>query len=132
MSSPRSRRARGRRFGVELLEDRSVPALVAAYGFEAGAGTAARGNSGDGLTGTLSNATWSTAGRFGNALSFNGTNALVTVADNALLHLTTGMTLEAWVRPAAAGSGWTTAVLKERTGGLAYALYAADGANKPP
>ena len=31
------------------------------------------------------------------------------------------MTLKAWVRPT--GTGWQTAVLKERPGGLAYALY---------
>ena len=39
------------------------------------------------------------AGRFGNALSFNGTNAVVTVADSNSLDLTSGMTLEGWVRP---------------------------------
>ena len=38
-------------------------------------------------------------GKFGNALSFNGTNAFVTVADSNSLDLTTGMTLEAWVKP---------------------------------
>jgi hypothetical protein len=85
------------------------------------------------LTGTLSNATWVTTGKYGKALSFNGTNAWVTVADNALLHLTNGMTVEAWVKPTAASTNWTAAVLKERgTTGLAYALYANDGANKPP
>ena len=35
------------------------------------------------------------------------------------------MTLEAWVRPTANGS-YRTVVLKEITGELAYALYAAD------
>ncbi len=80
---------------------------------------------GHGLNGTLTNTSWSTAGRFGNALVFNGTNALVTVNDNNLLDLTSGMTLEAWVNPASS-SGWTTAILKERPGGLAYALYASD------
>ena len=39
------------------------------------------------------------AGKFGNALSFNGTNASVTVPDSNSLDLTTGMTLEAWVKP---------------------------------
>src|SRR5262249_821907 len=48
------------------------------------------------------------------------------------LHLTSGMTLEAWVKPAAAASNWNAVMIKERTGGLAYGMYAADGANQPP
>ncbi len=39
------------------------------------------------------------------------------------LDLTTGMTLEAWVRPTALGA-CQTALLKETTGDLSYALYA--------
>jgi hypothetical protein len=117
---------------VEVLEDRTVPALVAAYGFDDGAGTLATDNSGNGLNGTLSNALWA-AGKYGSALSFNGSDAWVTVADAAALHLTSGMTLEAWVDPTAPAPDWTAVALKERgTTGLAYALYAADGANKPP
>jgi hypothetical protein len=115
------------------LEDRAVPALVAAFGFEDGAGTTAVDSSGDGLTGTLNGATWVTTGKYGKALSFNGTSNWVTVADNSLLHLTSAMTVEAWVYPTASATDWSTAVLKERgTTGLAYSLYAADGAAKPP
>jgi hypothetical protein len=107
--------------------------LVGAWGFNEGSGTTTADASGNGLNGTLSNAAWSAAGKFGDALSFNGTNAWVTVADNALLHLTTGMTIEAWVNPSAASTDWTAVALKERgTTGLAYGLYANDGANKPP
>jgi len=57
----------------------------------------------------------------------------VTVTDTTAskIDLTTGMTIEAWVNPAAM-SGWETVVLKERggagTGLLSYALYAHDGA----
>ena len=80
--------------------------LVAAYGFDAGTGTAASDQSGHGHNGTITNATWAgaTAGRFGNALSFNGTNASVSVPDANVLDLTSGMTLEAWVRPTALGN----------------------------
>jgi glucose/arabinose dehydrogenase len=105
--------------------------LVAAYGFEEGAGPTAGDASGTGNTGTLSGATWTTAGKFGRALSFNGTSNWVTVADADSLDLSTGMTLEAWVRPVAL-SGWTTVVMKERTGGLAYTLYASDNTGRPP
>jgi hypothetical protein len=113
------------------VNNSAVPGLVAAYGFEDGSGTTTADVSGHGLTGTISNATWVSTGKYGKALSFNG-NSWVTVADNALLHLTTGMTLEAWVDPAATSTDWTAAVIKERTGGLAYALYATDGPAKPP
>ena len=74
--------------------------------------------------------TWTTAGKNGNALSFNGTSNLVSVADAADLDLTTGLTLEAWVRPTTL-SGWRTVAIKEAPGGLAYALYAHDNAPRP-
>src|SRR5262249_56144284 len=104
---------------VTVTVSNAAPAgLVGAWGFEEGTGTTTADVSTHGLTGTLSNATWVTTGKFGKALSFNGTNAWVTVADNTLLHLTNGMTLEAWVNPSAASTDWTAAVIKERTGGL--------------
>jgi concanavalin A-like lectin/glucanase superfamily protein len=73
--------------------------LVAAYSFDEGAGTTAADTSGNGNTGTIVNAVWTTNGKYGKALVFNGTNALVTIKDAASLDLTTGMTLEAWVNP---------------------------------
>ena len=106
------------------------PGLVAAYGFNEGTGVQTTDASGQGNTGTLSNATWAPAGKFGSALSFNGTNAWVTIADAASLHLTTGMTIEAWINPSS-GTGWRAVVLKETTDGLAYALYSADNASHP-
>jgi hypothetical protein len=42
------------------------------------------------------------------------------------------VTLEAWVNPTSLAD-WRCVMLKERgTGGLAYSLYASDGANRPP
>src|SRR5258707_447353 len=86
---------------IETLEDRTVPVagLVAAYNFDQGSGSVLTDLSGSGNDGVISNATWSNTGKTGNSLRFNGANSLVTVADNASLDLTTGMTLEAWVRP---------------------------------
>jgi hypothetical protein len=104
--------------------------LVAAYAFNEGLGVQVTDASGQANTGTISSATWTTAGKFGAALSFNGTSSWVTVADAASIDLTTGMTIEAWVNPAA-GTGWRTVVLKESAGGLAYALYAANNASRP-
>src|SRR5688572_1382100 len=72
---------------------------IAAYSFDEGAGLVAADSSGNSHSGTLSGATWSTAGKYGGALSFDGVNDMLNVADAALLDLTTGMTVEAWVRP---------------------------------
>ena len=106
--------------------------LVGAWSFNEGSGSTAGDVSGSANHGSLTNATWSTAGRFGGALSFNGSNALVTVPDAPSLDLTAGMTLEAWVNPAAAmGTTWRTAVLKERPGDLVYSLYASTNTNRP-
>ncbi len=108
----------------------SPAGLVAAYGFNEGSGVQTRDASGQSTTGTLSNATWTATGKFGGALSFNGTSAWVTIADAASLHLTTGMTIEAWVNPTA-GTGWRSVVLKEGPGALDYALYATNNASAP-
>jgi VCBS repeat-containing protein len=106
------------------------PGLVAAYSFNEGAGTTLIDRTGLGRTGTVSGATWSTAGRNGGALSFDGVNDLVTIADHNSLDLTTGMTLEAWVRPVTVSS-YRTVVLKNVSGGFAYGLIASDAASLP-
>jgi PKD repeat protein len=103
----------------------SLPSgLVAAYSFDGGQGATAADVSGNGNTGTLTNATWSSSGKYGGALAFDGSSSWVTVADSATLHLTGRMTLEAWVRPSALG-GWRTVVMKQQTGAdVDYSLYA--------
>jgi hypothetical protein len=104
--------------------------LVAAYGFDEPSGATAVDASGSGNPGTISGATRAT-GRAGGALSFDGLNDWVTVADAASLDLTTGMTLEAWVNPTQLNGLWRTVLLKETGGGMAYALYAGDDAGRP-
>ena len=90
----------------------TIAGLVAAYGFETGTGPTAVDDSGNFNDGSLGSAVWATQGRFGNALDFNGSDALVTVPDSASLDLSTGMTLEAWVYPTAALSGWRDVIFK--------------------
>ena len=66
--------------------EETVPlGLVAAYGFEEGSGTAVIDASGNGNAGTINGATRTTAGRFGNALQFNGTSARVTIPNSTSL-----------------------------------------------
>jgi hypothetical protein len=97
--------------------------LVLGLPFKEGTGTSTTDVSGNNHTTTISGATWTTAGRYGNALAFDGVNDMVTVNDSALLHLTAGMTLSAWVKPNALQT-WPAIMVKERPGDLTYALYA--------
>ena len=88
------------------------PNLVAAYAFSEGSGATVTDLSGHGNTGSVVNATWSGAGKYGNALSFNGTTALVSISDSTSLRLSTAMTLEAWVHPTAISTAWSDVVYK--------------------
>ena len=107
----------------------TIPGLVAAYGFEEGSGTTIGDLSGQNNNGVASGTTWSTAGKFGNALVFNGTNAQVTVPNAASLQLTTGMTLEAWVFPTTAPTGWR-AIIDKNVDGY-YLMGSTDNGNRP-
>ena len=118
----------------------ALPAgLVAAFNFDAAGGSnnaTSVNQVNAAFNGTVTGAI-QVAGQagFGQAMQFNGTTSLISVADvaNSPLDLTTGMTLSAWVNPSvlAAGggaSGWRTVILKERNNnGLSYSLYANDG-----
>jgi uncharacterized repeat protein (TIGR01451 family) len=84
--------------------------LVAAYSFNEGSGTSVADASGQGNAGTIASGTWTTQGRFGSALTFNGTSTRVSIADSNSLDLT-NMTLEAWVYPIA-GGGWRDVIYK--------------------
>jgi hypothetical protein len=108
------------------------PGLVAAYGFEEGAGTTLFDLSGNSNTGTLSNGpVWVTTGKYGKALRFDGVNDLVNIPDTNSLDLTTGMTLEAWVNPTSTLTGWDTVLFKGYSTGLIYTLYANGDSNFP-
>ena len=97
---------------------------MAAYGFNETSGTKANDVSGNTNNGTTRNITWTTAGKYGGAATFDGTSSWVTVNDASTLDLTNGMTVEAWVYPTALGSAWRTVLMKEKPGGMVYSLYA--------
>jgi fibronectin type 3 domain-containing protein len=75
------------------------PGLISAYGFSEGSGTTTADASGNGLTGALQNATWTTSGRNGNALVFNGTTSYVDLGTMSAFPLTSSATWSAWVFP---------------------------------
>jgi uncharacterized repeat protein (TIGR03803 family) len=104
-----------------------VNGLVAAYSFNDGTAADAAGY---GHQGTISGAV-AVSGKYGKALSFDGVDDKVSIANAADLAFKTGMTLEAWVRPDTLQSV-SAIVLKEAPpSGLAYALYANSAANRP-
>ena len=104
--------------------------LVGAYGFEETTGTTVGGLLRPRERGVINGATRVTTGKFGRALTFDGVNDWVTIADSASLDITR-MTIEAWVRPTVLGSAWRTVLLKEQPGDLVYALYATTNAQRP-
>jgi Concanavalin A-like lectin/glucanases superfamily len=86
---------------------------VAAYSFNEGTGTTVHDATGNGNNGTLQGGTsWTTSGRYGNAISFNGTNAYVNVPNSSSVQLTTAMTLEAWVNPSERKGVWRDVIYK--------------------
>ena len=92
----------------------SAPTLsgpVAEYNFDEGSGTTVSDLSGNGNNGTITGATWTSQGQFGNALDFTPPS-WVTVNDSNSLDLTSGMTLEAWVYPTVTPTTWTTVIFK--------------------
>ncbi len=106
--------------------------LVAAYGFEEGSGSTVSDTSGNGNNGTVSGGAWTTAGRYGDALVFNGTNTLVTINDAASLHLGSALTLEAWVNPSALGS-WKNLIYKPQgSTGISYVLQGSSSSTQVP
>ncbi|NUW43282.1 LamG-like jellyroll fold domain-containing protein [Nonomuraea rhodomycinica] len=110
-------------------EPTPVEGLVAAYGFEEGTGTVTGDSSNHGNNGTASSTEWVT-GKYGKALSFDGESSLVTIADAESLHLSDGLTLSAWVKPASIGT-WRSVLMKDLKNGGSYGLYASGGSGAP-
>src|SRR6266404_4103686 len=85
---------------------------AATYGFNEGSGNTTADASGNANMGTLSGPSWTTAGRYGSALSFNGTNAYVEAANSNSLNPGTAATFSAWVNVLAASANISSVVNK--------------------
>ena len=114
---------------VTLAVTAPASGLVGAWSFDEASGTTVADASGSGNNGVIAGAT-RTAGRNGGGLTFDGINDWVTVNDSSSLDLTTGVTLEAWVRPNNVNN-WQTVVIKEQPGQLVYALYSSIHTRRP-
>ncbi len=97
-------------------------APVAAYYFDAGEGQIAEDFFGE-HDGTIEGATWFDNGRYGKALSFDGADDCVTVADSPELQLTEEFTLQAWVKPRGDGNDEPILFKENSPGWGGYAIY---------
>lgn len=116
----------------QVVRSRTAPpSLVAAYGLDSGTGTSVQDDSGNGHAGTVGGAAWTEAGRYGRALSFDGTGDGVEVADGLDLDLVDEGTAEAWVKPR--DDGYQPILSKRVSTGRpqsaeeSFALWADDG-----
>ncbi|HET7444259.1 MAG TPA: LamG-like jellyroll fold domain-containing protein [Solirubrobacterales bacterium] len=93
---------------------------TAAWAFDEGSGTSTKDLAGS-HTGTLSSASW-VEGKYGKAISFNGSSSCVSVPNSADLQLSGPFSLEAWVRPANT-SQWAPIFFKETESFYGYSLF---------
>ena len=97
--------------------------LQAGYAFDEGTGTTSADKSGHGLVGTLTNgATWTTAGKYGNALSLDGVNDFVDLGNPAALQMTGSMTISAWIYATSFPADDAAVVSKRASGELGFQL----------
>jgi len=95
--------------------------LVGLWHFDEVVGITASDSSGNGNLGTLVNGpTWE-AGKFGNALSFDGVNDYVEVTSNSFIMPTT-LTVEAWVQPDKIGARQSIVSKWDGGGDASYSL----------
>src|SRR3989339_830900 len=76
----------------------SQAGTVAEWHFDEGTGSSASDSSGNSNTGTLTGSPAWVDGKIGKSLQFDGLNTYVRVADSNILDLTTGISVEAWVK----------------------------------
>ena len=100
--------------------------LVASFGFEEGNGITTADASGNGNDGTLVGPAW-TGGYFGNALSLDGSDDYVQVADHSTLDMTSEFTIAVWIYPQSLAGNQTirTILNKSNSGSPNYYLSVA-------
>ncbi len=99
--------------------------LVGYWNFNDGVGTKTGDISGNGNTGTVSNATW-TQGRFGKALYFGGVNSSVSVPNKPIFDITSSITLSAWYKKDV-GSGTNKWLVHKATVNTSYSMFIEGG-----
>jgi hypothetical protein len=82
---------------ISLAASSNPSGLISAYGSDEGSGATLADISGNGITGQLQGATWTTAGKYSGGLSFNGSANYVDLGTRAVLQSTGSMSWSAWV-----------------------------------
>ena len=101
--------------------------------FDEGYGTTAHDSTLNADNGTLSGSTtpsWTQSGKFGKALSFNGSTAYITMNNPTALQLTGALSLSAWVNPTSVSSNQDVIAKDGVSGNYGYRLYI-DSSGKP-
>ncbi|WP_187436538.1 DUF4347 domain-containing protein, partial [Bradyrhizobium hipponense] len=104
------------------------PALItggytAGYAFNESSGTTTADATGHGITGTLVNgATFTTAGKYGNAVALDGVNDYVDLGNSTALKLTGSMTVSAWIYATAFPSDDAAVVSNKPYSGAGFQL----------
>jgi hypothetical protein len=101
--------------------------LVAEYAFNRVSGTTDPDLSGNGNTATLHGATFTTAGKYGGAVSLTGASAMVMIPASTSLDLSSAMTMEAWVRATSLAASQTIVAKERRGGGFPYGVELNNG-----
>ena len=91
--------------------------------FNEGAGTAVADETTNNNDGTITGATWTTGGRLGYGLDFDGVNDYVEVPASASLNAAGPMTIEAWIRPSGIPLAYSEIVDKEGSWGYSFILH---------
>jgi hypothetical protein len=113
----------------------SDPSPIGEWIMDEGTGTTANDTSGNGNSGTLTNGPTWRPGKIGKAVSFDGSNDLISIADTAVLEPSSDMTISAWVYlntlPSVRGEN---AMIVAKSHGsapfLSYELFVSSSGNK--
>ena len=108
--------------GLAAASTRSGGGLLAAYAFNRQPGGVTADASGAGHIGALRDTRFATDGKYGDAISIAGPGSLVSIAGASSLNLARAMTIEAWVRPSAAGRNAAIAIKTGRGSAFPYGL----------
>jgi Ca2+-binding RTX toxin-like protein len=108
-------------WGAKSAQAAADPDLIAAYSFDEAAGTVAHDSVGS-HDGTFKNGTaWTSAGKYGGAVSFDGVDDLITIPAAADLNLSKNFTIEAWIKPDTL-TPYDAVLTKEAAGSHTYNL----------
>src|SRR5262245_11874324 len=95
------------------VSNTQIAGLVAAYSFDEGTGTAANDSSGQGNAATLRNGVAWVTGQHDKAVSFDGANDYITIANSASTNISgNALTLSMWINPQPLAGGDSVVISK--------------------